>query len=113
MKGIFMPNRTVKATGKFDLEKLQRLQAPGFVSVYANNTNSTNSFYEVRLLFGQIIGRPDAAPIVEDSVMVTMTWEHAVRVRDMLSRILADYERDQGPIRLMKESSPPKQPPKK
>lgn len=95
-----------KGKKKLDIEDLERIKSPNYVSVYANNTNATSSFNELRLFFGQIVHRPYIDPIIEDSVTVTMTWEHALRVRELLDRMLKSYSH--GPIReLDKEPTGP------
>ena len=94
-----MPRNTGKK--KLDLNALERIQVPNYVSVYANNTNATSSFYEMRLYFGQIVHKPSGDPFIEDSVSVTMTWEHALRFRDLLNRMVESYK--QGPHGTIRE----------
>lgn len=86
--------------GILDITKVQRQKAPDFKLIYANNAGSSATFHEVRLVFGQILAGPDQPiTIIEHSVSVSMTWEHALQLRDLLGRLVAGYEKDHGPIR--------------
>ena len=100
-----MPEEKEKKTG-YKLEELERIQVPGFVSVYANNTNASAGFYDLRLIFGEISGKPgQEKPIIEDRVSVTLAWEHVGPLRDLLDRLLAEYERKYGPPRVQKKET--------
>ena len=92
--------------GILDLNKVPRQKAADFKSVYSNNAGSSATFHEVRLIFGQILAGPDQpTPVIEHSVSVSMTWEHALQLRDLLSRLITGFEKDQGPIRKQAEIS--------
>lgn len=82
---------------------LPRVRTQSFVSTYANNVGSAMGRYDLRLIFGQIVFGPNEDGRIEDSVSVTMAWEHVVPLRDLLSRIIEKYEVDHGKIRDFKK----------
>ncbi len=91
-------------TKAVDAPQLGRRRSSQFLSVYANNATVTAGFFEVQLTFGQYAGLlPGETPYVEDSVSVAMTWEHTLKVRDLLNRILVVYQSEHGLIRLTKD----------
>ena len=75
-----------------DVSTMKRVQSEQFVSVYANNANLLAIDQDVRLLFGQIFVHPDAEPQIVDTASVTMTWDHAARLRDLLTRAIETRE---------------------
>ncbi len=88
-------------TKRVKISEMERVKSPQFLSVYANSTNVASSFLDARFLFGQVLGSPTEAEHIEDSVSVTMTWEHVVRLRDLLINVVKVYEDKNGSIRLM------------
>jgi hypothetical protein len=88
-----------KAQNVYRIEELDAVHAPDYVSVYANNTKASSSFYDLRLNFGQVTVGPNETPIIEEHASVTMTWEHVRALRDLLTRLLLDYEASNGSVR--------------
>ncbi len=87
----------------FKVSDLERVRAPGFVEVYANTASGGAGFYDLRLVFGQTV--TDAgSPRVDERAAVTMGWEHIRALRDVLDRLLTEYEEEHGPIRTQRES---------
>jgi hypothetical protein len=94
------------------ISDLPRKRSECFVSVYSNHVEATPGFYELRLTFCQIVTDSEAKPVSEQQVAVAMAWEHAIRVRDLFSRLIEGYEREHGKIRPLQEPSEgPDQPP--
>jgi len=92
---------------RVSIGQIARHKAPDFKSVYANNAGSAATFHEVRLIFGQILAGPDEPEtVLEHSVSVSMTWEHAAQLRDLLTRLIGGYEKDHGPIRKQRDPGP-------
>jgi hypothetical protein len=81
---------------------LDRVRSPAFVEAYSNNVNGAAGFHELRLIFGQIVTDLDK-PRIEDRAAVTMTWEHARDLRDLLDRLVKRYEEEHGPLREQSE----------
>jgi len=90
---------------------LPRKSATDYVSAYANNTNANPSFYEITLLFGQIVTTPKGETHILDRASITMTWEHAFRLNSLLDRLLRDYQQEHNNgIRLMDDNGPDAKP---
>lgn len=76
------------------LAELKRVRSQGFVSVYTNNVNATAMFFDLSLIFGQIVVVPQGETFLEDRVSVTMAWEQVGPLRDLLDRLLKNYEKN-------------------
>ena len=100
-----MPGKSGKEKPRsYTVEQLERIRVPNFCSVYANSTNSYSSFYDLRLIFGQVVVDPGREkPFVEDRVSVTLTWEHVGPLLDLLDKLLKAHELEHGPIRKQKQ----------
>jgi hypothetical protein len=86
----------------YSIAKLRRTRTATFVEAYANHTQATPSFHDIRLIFAGIIVPHDPespAPYVEERAGITMSWEHAKALRDLLTRMIDGYEATTGPIR--------------
>ncbi len=90
-----------KATVK--ISDLKRVRSPSFVDTYSNNVNGGAGFHDLRLIFGQIVTGMDD-PYIEDRAAVTMNWEHTKALRDLLDRLLRQYEEENGPVRKQSEA---------
>jgi len=90
--------------GVLKVPDLPRRKSDGFVSIYANNVGSAMTFYDLRLIFGQILFGPGEEPVIEDRCSITMPWEHVLAMRDLLNRVIDNYERDSGKIRPQPEN---------
>ena len=89
----------MKNKSQLKIKETRRQRSNDFRSVYAGDINSTSSFYDLTLIFGQF--RNQAGEwIIEESVAVTIAWEHAVRFHTLLGRLVEDYEREHGKIRV-------------
>lgn len=92
---------------RFNVADLPRKKAATFLRIYANNAGVAASFFDIDLVFGQLIAAQDESgkpmPHIEDLVTVSMSWEHAKALAKALDRTIAAYEKDQGPVRTFKE----------
>ena len=104
-----MPDENHDKTQIVRLADLPRLRADHFVSVYANQIETTPTFYDIALTFARVTRGPNGKPVLEEQATATVAWEHAIRLRDLLSRLLTAYEEKNGPIRLMHESKDPEE----
>ena len=99
-----MPNNR-ESRPTFRTSELKRIEAPGFVSIYANNADASMNFYDLCLVFGQVLVKPGTdRPIIEDRASVTMTWEHVEPLVNLLRRLLDDYERIEGKPRVKRKT---------
>jgi len=83
--------------------ELPRSTAPNFVEIYANNAGSSSTFQDLRIIFGQIIFGMDDKNTIEDRASITMSWEHALALRNLLDRLITKYEEENGKIRVQVE----------
>jgi len=94
-------------SGVVKVSDLPRIRSQQFVSGYTNHIEATQSFFDIRLVMCQItrILSEDAGPklVVEEQATFAMTWEHAAQVRDLLDRIISQYEKQNGPLRQQKD----------
>jgi hypothetical protein len=83
---------------KVPIKDMPRNRSAGFTSTYANNTNASSTFWDLRLFFGEIIFVPgsEIGAQIEDHVSVTMSWEHAKAVHALLGRMIDRYEERYG-----------------
>ena len=80
--------------------EFRRVEASDFVSIYANNANGGGGFYDMLLVFGQLLSKPGTKdPYIEDRVAITMAWEHVGPLRDLLDRLLKKYVGTHGQVR--------------
>ena len=80
--------------------------APGFVSLYANDTQVRVTPWDIMLIFGEIAGFPTAenpAVTVRLTGEVRMSPQHAKRLLAVLQRQISVYEQTIGVIPLPKE----------
>ena len=85
--------------GVIKIDDLPRRHPSTYIETYANNVGASSNFYDVRLIFGQLIADPKADVYIEDRVTVTMAWEHAKQFRDLLTQLIDAYEKDNGELR--------------
>ncbi len=78
---------------------VRREQSPTFQAVYANNVQISVSFYDFKILFGEVVGVGDESISVMDRVSVSMSPEQAQSVHRMLEAQLATYRQRFGDIR--------------
>lgn len=98
-----MPSQDDLKKTTMKISDLEHKPSPTFVEVYSSNVNAGASFQDLRLIFGQILIGTDE-PHIEDRAAVTMSWEHTKALRDLLNRLLEEYEVETGPIRAQPSS---------
>jgi hypothetical protein len=76
------------------VNQVRRNRGPGFLSIHANNTNATRGFFDISLVFGELIliPGPDPQSYIDDKVQVSMSWEHAKAINKLLERSINEYE---------------------
>lgn len=73
---------------------LPQIRSPRYVEAYSNNLGLAANFYDVTLIFGQVLVSPQGTPIVENSAAISMSWEHAKALAAGLSRAVEAYEKE-------------------
>lgn len=84
-----------QATTRNLIKDLPQVRTPNFVDVYTNNTSLAANFYDVTTIFGKVVVNADGKAVVENSVAVTMSWEHARALAAGLNAAIETYEKDQ------------------
>jgi len=81
--------------------------APGFVSIYTNDTQFLITPWDVRLTFGEISNVSKDPPSIAIKVMaeVRMSPQHAKKVLNVLQHQIEHYEKTVGPIPMPREVS--------
>jgi hypothetical protein len=72
--------------------------------IYTNYIVTSWSMYDIRARIGQLVpsgeGRSDF--VVEERAALTLTWQHAKVVASLLAKLVAEYERTNGEIPVLK-----------
>jgi|SRR2546426_8930991 len=87
----------------------------GLMLVYANHVQISQSAFDVKLGFGEILGVEEGKARILKKVSVTITWLEAKILNDLLSRVLTAYESANGPLappKLIKLGATPSESPK-
>jgi hypothetical protein len=80
-------------------QELETVRSPNFFKVYANSVQIEACVWDLRLIFGELT-RPGGKLLVEQSVAVTMSPQHAKALSTVLATNLQEYERKFGQINL-------------
>jgi hypothetical protein len=81
----------------------------GTVDIYTNMIQPTWTLFDVRLvlgLLGSTKGNPTAGFAIEEQGGVLMSWPQAKALRDILTNIVAAYEKANGEIKEIKLAQP-------
>jgi hypothetical protein len=75
------------------------MRSSTYVSVYTNNVQISSTFYDVRLLFNDVLGVSGSEITIEEKASVIMSVEHARDLHSALSKTLEQYEQKHGTLR--------------
>jgi hypothetical protein len=84
---------------EIDPRSLPHKRDSSFASVYCNSAGFSMTFYDLTMVFGQILTTGPEGPHIQDRAEVTMSLEHAKALLEALAKPLQDYEAKYGPIR--------------
>ena len=88
------PTKPVEVEASRNLVKdLPQTRSPRYVEAYSNNLGLAANFYDVTLIFGQVVVSPQGMPVVENSAAIAMSWEHAKALAAGLSKAVEAYEK--------------------
>lgn len=88
-----------------EIGDLPRIRANRFSLSYSNHIEANRSFYDLSLTFCQISKNLKEQTVLEEQVTTIMTWEQIIRLRDLLTRLIKQYEDTNGKIRLQEETN--------
>jgi hypothetical protein len=91
-------------------------RADDFVSLYVNNVQFGYTRFDFQIMLGRVeISRDENHNHVKETAVLTMTPEYAKAFLNDFSRVLADYEKQHGELKIrpdisesLKESTPEK-----
>src|SRR5712692_7223631 len=75
---------------------MERTQASNFQSIYVNNVQISVSYFDVKMLLGEVSAITDGRLNVSDKVAVTMSPEHAASLHKLLGDQLEKYRENFG-----------------
>jgi hypothetical protein len=75
----------------------------GVCEIYANSIHVNWTTYDVRLRFGQLLADPEKSPdvagwVVDDRAAITLSWNEAKYLRNLLHGLIKDYEAKNGKL---------------
>lgn len=76
------------------VKDLLQTRSPRFIEVYSNNVGLAANFYDVTIIFGQVLVSQQGTPVVENTAAVAMSWEHAKALAAGLTRAVEAYEKE-------------------
>jgi hypothetical protein len=87
-----------------DLERQTEI-APGFTSYYANDTQVQTTPWDVRLMFGVIVGvsQKEQQAVVQRLADVRISLPHAKKLLEVLTEQIQHYETEVGFIALPRD----------
>jgi hypothetical protein len=88
-----------KPAKQFNVAEMAHRHAPSFSYIYANSASFSLNFFDIQIIFGQILSPDPTSMYVEDRVSITMTMEHARALEKALHDALEQYEKRSGPVR--------------
>ena len=102
-----MPNtdKSEKGSNVIAVAQLPHHKSDQFATIYTNTAGLGANFYDMQLIFGRIVQtHPNEVQgqgvHIEDLIAVSMAWEHAKALTGSLNKAIAEYEKDNGPIRV-------------
>jgi hypothetical protein len=81
-------------------QELPTSRTDKFVRIYANAANLEVTPWDFKMIFGELKKSSDGKPVIEQSVEVTMSPQHAKALADILSVNVREYEKNVGEIKL-------------
>jgi len=87
---------------EFKMNEIEHRKSSSFLQVYSNVATTGESFWDVTLTFGAINttgGDDSSRPVIDDMVSVTMSWEHAKALSEVLVKRVQKYEEAHGKLR--------------
>ena len=85
--------------------ELPTVRADKFVRIYSNSANMEVTPWDFKIIFGEL-KRSEGKMVIEQSVEIAMSPQHAKALADVLSSNVREYEKSIGEIKL-----PPQGPP--
>jgi len=72
----------------------------GLFASYANHVQVGFTAFDIRLLFGEVVDVQPNKVTIEQRASITMAWLQAKILKQMLERIISDYEARNGELKV-------------
>ena len=82
-----------------------RVRSPNFVNCYTNNVEISSSPWDMRFMFGEIMGMKDGQISVEEHAQIVMSLQHAKVFAAILVQQIEQIEQRFGEIQLLVEKA--------
>ena len=79
-------------------QQVEEQKSENFVSLYANTAKVENTFFDFKIIFGQILNASEQTLVVEHLASVIMSPQHAKTFHSILTDQMKRYEEKFGPI---------------
>lgn len=80
-------------------QELPTVQTEKFVRLYSNAANMEVTPWDFKIIFGEL-KKSEGKLVIEQSVQITMSPQHAKALADVLSTNVREYEKTVGEIKL-------------
>ena len=87
-------------------QELPAVPAEKFVRTYANAANMEVTPWDFKIVFGEL-KKTEGKLVIEQSVEVTMSPQHAKALAEILSNNIREYEKNVGEIKIPRPPNPP------
>jgi len=78
--------------------RFKRIQSDKHRLYYASNTQVRGSFFDIRIIAGEIVQSDDDEAVFREDVSVVFSPQHAKAVSKLLKQQITDYEKKHGDI---------------
>jgi hypothetical protein len=78
---------------------LERERGADFRLIYSNNAQVITAYFDVSILFGEVLEANQTRVSIRDQVLIRMSPEHAKSLNRLLTEQIAQYEERFGSIR--------------
>jgi hypothetical protein len=95
-----------KPTANPQPQELPAVKSEKFQRVYSNAANIEVTAWDFNIIFGEL-KKTEGKMTIEQSVMVTMSPQHAKALADILSNNVREYEKNVGEIKLPQAPTTP------
>jgi uncharacterized protein DUF3467 len=87
------------AAAEVSTVQIVRNPDPSFQTIYANNVHILTSYYDLKILFGEVVSVSGETLQVTDKAAILMSLEHAAAFHRVLGEQLKAYRERFGEIR--------------
>jgi len=94
------PEQTIVVTPPKQREVEYRNSPEGLTRIYSNNVALAGTRFDIKIIFGEVADITDDKAIVENRVMVTLSWLEAKLLGEFLQANVKAFEELNGPLRL-------------